>query len=86
MDCLYRLGLNYIYTKSYLGGGVDQIFKNSKRKGKFTLNVENVSNKYQSNTWFMGLDIPINNVVKGTNEQDHLKSYKKTNQCLISNH
>ena len=79
-DCLYRPGLNYIYSKSYLGGGVDQIFKNSKRKGrsyKFKLDLEDVSNQYQSNTWFMGLGIPVNNVIKGLREQDQNKSYKK---------
>ena len=79
-NCLYRPGLNYIYTKSYLGGGVDQIFKNSKRKGKgykFELALEDVSNQYQSNTWFMGLGIPVNNVIKGISAQDQRISYKK---------
>ncbi len=79
-DCLYRPGLNYIYSKSYLGGGVDQIFKNSKRlrKGyKFNLDIEDVSNLYQPTTWFMGLGIPVNIVIKSTNEQVHQKTYKK---------
>lgn len=85
-DCLYRPGLNYIYSKSYLGGGVDQIFKNSKRKGKgykFQLAIENVSDLYQSNTWFMGLGIPVNNVIKGTNEQVEKKSYTKKIKAYI---
>lgn len=85
-DCLYRPGLNYIYSKSYLGGGVDQIFQKTKRKGKgykFRLSVENVSDQYQSNTWFLGLGIPVNNVIKGTNEQDQNKSYKKRINAYI---
>ena len=79
-DCLYRPGLNYIYSKSYLGGGVDQIFKHSKRKGngyKFKLDIKDVSDQYQSHTWFMGLGIPVNNVIKGISEQDQNKSYRK---------
>ena len=79
-DCLYRPGLNYIYSKSYLGGGVDQIFKNTKRKGKsykFKLDLEDVSDQYKSHTLFMGLGIPVNNVIKGLDEQDQDLSYKK---------
>lgn len=79
-ESLFRPGINYIYCKSYLGGGVDQIYKNTERKGagyKFKLNLDNVSSQYQSNTWFMGLGIPVNLVIQGTNEQDQNKTYKK---------
>ena len=79
-DCLYRPGLNYIYSKSYLGGGVDQIFKNTPKKWhgySFKLNLENVSDQFQSNTLFMGLGIPVNNVIKGISEQNQKLSYNR---------
>ena len=79
-DCIYRPGLNYIYSKSYLGGGVDQIFKNTKKKWygyKFDLYLEDVSDHFKKHTLFMGLGIPVNNVIKGINEQDQRFSYNK---------
>ena len=85
-DCLSRPGLNHIYCKSYLGGGVDQIFKNTKqtRRGyKFKLDVENVSKLYGDNATFMGLGIPVNNVLKGIDEQKDKKSYKKKIKAYI---
>ena len=85
-DCLSRPGLNQIYCKSYLGGGVDQIFKNTRqnRRGyKFKLKIEDVSDLYDNNTTFMGLGIPVNNVLKGIDEQKDKKSYKKKIKAYI---
>lgn len=85
-DCVSRPGLDYIYCKSYLGGGVDQIFKNTpqKEKGyKFNLDLKNVSKMYTKNSSFMGLGIPVNNVLKGIDAQKDKKCYKRKINAYI---
>ena len=78
-NCLSRPGLGKIYAKSYLGGGVDQIYKNTKpgKRYRFHLDVETDFNElYEADTRFLGLGIPINNVLKGIDEQKSKKTYK----------
>ena len=85
-DCVSRPGLNTIYSKSYLGAGVDQVFQHTKRRCKgyrFKVKLEDVSHLYGNTTTFMGLSIPINNVLKGIAEQTDKKTYKKKINAYI---
>ena len=78
-NCVSRPGIGKIYTKSYLGGGVDQIFKNTPkgRKYKFDLDLDTDFIKlYGEDTKFLGLGIPVNNVIKGVKEQTHKRTYR----------
>ena len=79
-DCLTRPGLNNIYCKSYLGAGVDQVYKRTpkdkKRYRKFDVKLEDVSDQYGDHTTFLGLSIPVNNVLKGMAEQTHKRTFK----------
>ena len=84
-DCLTRPGINHIYCKSYLGGGVDQIFLNTKKgkRYKFHLKLDDVSDLYGENMSFWGLGIPVNNVINGIAEQEQKKTYKKKINAYI---
>ena len=84
-DCLSRPGINNIYCKSYLGGGVDQIFLKNKdnKKYKFKLKLDDVSNMYGEDMQFWGLGIPVNNVIKGIADQKDKKTYKKKINAYI---
>lgn len=79
-DCLSRPGIGYVYSRSYLGGGVDQIFKNTPRQGStysFSLPLESVSYLFPEDLTCWGIGKPINNVLKGMAKQGKHKSYKK---------
>ena len=85
-DCLVRPGLSYIYSKSYLGGGVDQIFQNTKkgkRGYKFHLDLKNVSKLYGPDASFWGLGIPVNRVLEGIDAQTHKNSYRQKIKAYI---
>ena len=78
-DCLTRPGIGHIYTKSYLGGGVDQIYKNTKpgKRYKFHLDLDtDLSRLYSPGTVFLGLGIPVNNVIKGMAAQTDKRTYR----------
>lgn len=79
-DCLSRPGIGNVYCKSYLGGGVDQIFINSPRQGTsytFNLPLESVSYLFPKNLTCWGIGKPISNVLKGMEKQGKGNSYKK---------
>lgn len=79
-DCLSRPGIGYVYSRSYLGGGVDQIFKNSPRQGStysFSLPLESVSYLFPKHLTCWGIGKPINNVLKGMAKQGKRKSYEQ---------
>ena len=84
-DCLTRPGINKIYCKSYLGGGVDQIFlKNKKnKKYQFKLKLDDVSRMYGEDMSFWGLGIPVNNVIKGIAEHSEKATYNEKINAYI---
>ena len=84
-DCLTRPGINNIYCKSYLGGGVDQIYLKNKdsKKYKFKLKIDDVSALYGDDMCFWGLGIPVNNVIKGIADQKDKKTYNKKINAYI---
>lgn len=59
-NCISRGGV-HIYSKSYLGGGVDQIYKKNKDKATpdFTVNLDGVGSLYGKELQFLGLGKPI---------------------------
>ena len=77
-QCVSREGL-HIYSKSYLGGGVDQIYNKNKDKitPAFTVNLDCADNLYGENLQFFGLGKPIEVVLDGaeSNSVSALKSY-----------
>ena len=76
---LSRPGLGDIYTISYLGAGVDQIYKHTPQGRRYKFNYEfdeTVSKLYGKDTQFWGLSIPIANVLNGMDEQTHKRTFK----------
>lgn len=67
-NCITREGLR-IYSKSFLGGGVDQIYNKNKDKEipDFTVNLDSVSNLYGKDLQFLGLGKPVGIVLGGAN-------------------
>lgn len=84
-DCLTRPGINNIYCKSYLGGGVDQIFLSNKntKNYKFKVKLDDVSALYGEDMSFWGLGIPVNNVIKGVAEQKDKRTYNEKINAYI---
>lgn len=78
-QCLTRPGLGYIYSRSYLGGGVDQIYKNTPKSKhyRFPLDINSDFCKlYGDNTQFLGLGIPVNLVLEGMAKQTKKRTYR----------
>ncbi len=76
-----RKGVGYIYSKSYLGGGVDQIFEKNRVKiaPDFNIELKNISDLPISASDFIGLGKPIEIVLdsvksKGISIKDYPKS------------
>jgi hypothetical protein len=65
--CISRNG-KIIYSKSYLGGGVDQVYNKHKNENPpvFTEGLNDVSNLYDKDPVFIGLGKPIENVLDST--------------------
>ena len=85
-NCLSRPGIGMIYAKSYLGGGVDQIFKNTpkRKKYKFDLDLDtDFQHLYDADTEFLGLGIPVNNVIKGVKKQKQKSTFKGKMKAYI---
>ena len=81
-DCLSRPGIGNVYCKSYLGAGVDQMYRHSPRQGysyQMKIDLEDVSRLYGKGTQFWGLSHPINNVLNGMKEHPE----KRTNKGKI---
>ena len=77
--CLYRPGLGYVYSISYLGGGVDQIYKHTASGKKYNFNLDlkpEINGLYNKQTKFLGLGKPINKVLEGLDDQKRKKTYK----------
>lgn len=76
--CLTRPGIGQIYSRSYLGGGVDQIYKKTKPGRRYKFNIE-VDDDFAplcpSDTKFLGLGI-IEYVFDGMKAQSRKKTYK----------
>lgn len=77
-NCISRGGL-HIYSKSYLGGGVDQIYKKNKDKTTldFAVNWDGVSNLYGKELQYIGLGKPIGILLDAAkvNSVSALRSY-----------
>ncbi|GHU63651.1 hypothetical protein FACS1894123_06840 [Bacteroidia bacterium] len=81
--CISRKGFAHIYSKSYLGGGVDKVYDEHKNENPpvFTEvpNPKDVSNLYGSDLKFIGLGRPIGTVLKeaksNSNSVEDLKRY-----------
>ena len=76
---LSRPGLGDIYTVSYLGAGVDQIYQHTQQGRRYKFDYEfdeSVTDLYGKDTQFWGLSIPIANVLNGMDEQTHKRTFK----------
>lgn len=81
-DCISRNGSTNIYSRSYLGGGVDQIYNRNKGKDTldFDIGLENVSYLYGKDIEFLGQGKPIEIVLEGINNKNTIEDYLKSLQ------
>ena len=76
-----RKGVGYIYSKSYLGGGVDQIFEKNRVKiaPDFNIELKDISHLPINASHFIGLGKPIEIVLDGAKSKDiSIKDYPKS--------
>lgn len=78
-----RKGFDNIYSKSYLGAGVDQVYKTNKDrdiiKSNFNVVLDDVSHLYGSDLKFYGLGKPIKIVIEGAQKKGvAVKNYAST--------
>lgn len=77
-----RTGYSHIYSKSYLGGGVNQIHDNYKDKWdadkktyKFAEDLEDINDKCESTHKFIGLGKAVEIVLDGIRQKGSIKNY-----------
>ncbi len=76
-NCIYRNGCGTIYSKSYLGGGINQVYANTPdvEPFNFTVPIEDVSAHYGSTTTFYGCGTPLNRAFTGISEKGSFDAY-----------
>ena len=83
-DSISREGFSRIYSKSFLGGGVDQIYKNfgegnaNTDYSKGNNGINNLPNLTGVNTTFYGLGKPMELVINGMKANGNFENYKAT--------
>lgn len=81
-DSIHHNNLGCIYSKSYLGGGVDQVYKTYCSSSKITVELGNMTGLHTQVPKFLGLGKPIEALIRATNSSklDILKQYGDTLQ------
>lgn len=79
-NCLYRSGWGNIYSKSYLGGGINQVYANTPdvEPFNFTVPIEDVSAYYGANTTFFGCSTPLQVALTGIEKAGSFEGYVAT--------
>ncbi len=76
-NCIKRNGWGTIYSKSYLGGGINQVYENTPdvEPFNFTVPIEDVSAHYGATTSFYGCSTPLQVALNGISEKGSFEAY-----------
>ncbi len=76
-NSIQRSGWGTIYSKSYLGGGINEVYANTpdEEPFNFTVPLEDVSAYYAPNATFFGCSTPLQVALNGISEKGSFEAY-----------
>ncbi len=87
-NSIQRTGWGTIYSKSYLGGGINEVYANTPdvEPFNFTVPLEDVSAYYPSNATFFGSSTPLQVALNGISEKGSFEAYVASLPRTDTNH